>query len=70
MKKILYCIWGIAFLLLFESCSKEKLQPKTNNKGNTTQQPQSAEQNPPPSQQPPTCPQAPACPHAPCGSAG
>jgi len=68
MKKLLCFVWGLAFILFFESCSKEKLEPTTANKANTTTQ-QTPEQSPPPSQQSPSCPHAPGdCPHAPCGA--
>jgi hypothetical protein len=60
MRKIICLVWALAFLLFFESCSKEKVQPATNTKSNASQQPANAQSQPenPPSSQPPSCPHA------------
>ena len=57
MRKLISVAWALVFLLISESCSKEKVQPTVNNKANTTAQPASAPTQPasPPSSQPPSC---------------
>jgi hypothetical protein len=59
MKKIQVLILGTLFLLAFESCSKDKLEPNNSKKTATKQQ--STSDQP---QTPPPAPHSSSCPHA------
>jgi hypothetical protein len=67
MKKILYFIWCLMFLIFLESCSKDKIEPNASKKTTVKQQSSTATSQPPGT--PP--PAQPGCPHAPSsGSEG
>ncbi len=60
MKKLQWLIWGALFLLVFESCSKDKLEPNDSKKAATKQQ----QANPDQSQTQPQPVLPPSCPHS------
>jgi len=59
MKKVQLLIWGTLFLLAFESCSKDKLEPNNSKKEAVKQQQSSSDQPQTQPAQPPS-----SCPHA------